>query len=188
MRKPKVVLVGKSYVGKTMLLQRLRYDVYIEQPSTVAPQGETIEIDTEHGTLYALLFDTAGSEEYFNITIPFLRDASCALLCFTSENSFESQKEDLEGWLSRVREFSPQCAVLLVLTKTDLLPDDQVTQFSADVEGFIKDNELEGLWATTSLIGTGVPELKEDVILKANGHQLWDPTLPPQPNRGGCKC
>lgn len=141
--------------------------MYLQQPSTVAPHGETIQIDT------------AGSKEYFNITTPFLRDASHA------KCPSKAQKRTLKDGSAEFASFSSSFPVFLVLTKTDLLPDDQVTQFSADVEGFIKDNHLEGLWTTTSLVGTGVPELKEDVIRTANGHQLWDPPL--QPNHG-CKC
>ena len=151
----KVIMVGNSAVGKTSLVAR-----YVEQPftertvSTSSPvfisatenvNGENVDLE---------IWDTAGQEQYRSLMAMYFRGANVALLCFSKE-TFGSIPE----WNQAVKDAEPHCKILLVLTKSDLLSEDEIQGVYHDVEGLDSAIEYVDFLVTSSKSGEGVREL-----------------------------
>ncbi|XP_066914270.1 ras-related protein Rab-26-like isoform X2 [Clytia hemisphaerica] len=123
----KVMLIGDSGVGKTCVLIRFKDGAFLSGSfiSTVGIdfRNKTINVDGKKVKLQ--IWDTAGQERFRSITHAYYRDAHALLLLYDvgSRKSFENTR----AWLSEIREYAPNDAVIMLLgNKCDLAKERQV--------------------------------------------------------------
>jgi small GTP-binding protein len=127
--RPKVILIGDSGVGKTVLFLRFQerfLDMDRMPMTTIGAYPQMEEILIENRAVPFTLIDTAGQERFHAITKAHYRTADAVLLCFdVSEGaSFDS----IPRWLESIQNSVPNRKVptLLVGTKADLHDKRQV--------------------------------------------------------------
>jgi small GTP-binding protein len=117
----KVVIVGHAGVGKTCLISAL-----LKRPfdpvgaTTISPAYRFQDIIRSDGSSIRLqIWDTAGQERYQSVSQLFYRDAAVALLCFEARS--DSSMDTIPDWVEKVRSEVPECHLIFVGTKGDLL-------------------------------------------------------------------
>lgn len=152
----KVILVGYSGVGKTSLINS-----YFDQPEalntspTVAPAFCSSKITLKNGKNVVLhIWDTAGQERFQSIGQMFYRDSDIAFVCFdkTTENT-------IGEWIKRVLDQVSTCKIFLVLTKSDLLSNEEMSQMKAKSNILKEQHHATEFFITSSTTLNGVKEL-----------------------------
>ncbi|KAH0795598.1 small GTP-binding protein [Histomonas meleagridis] len=152
----KVILVGSSGVGKTSLI-RVYFGTPFEnqESSTVAPASFITTITLGNDQKINLhIWDTAGQECYQALSQTFYRNSKIALVCYDTKN-----EESIETWISRVREQVPDCKILLVTTKVDLLTQDQQIDCVSRGNDHVKQFNCSLHSMTSASSGYGVREI-----------------------------
>lgn len=178
---------GDVGVGKTSLVRRMVYDMF--EPATNTTVGlnfERMKVETELGTLTVDVYDVPGSQERKDVAQFGMRGASAALLCFTSERAFAAQAAELGAWIEKIRDNSENCEILLVLTKSDELKDQDVYEFTEDCDAFIKEKRIKGPVMTSAKNNSGIDDCKKAIAVLA--HQNWSPNSGPIHDQGRCRC
>jgi small GTP-binding protein len=159
----KVIFVGNSGVGKTSLVVRQVHQEYEEKVlSTVAPASFISDVSMPSGqSVPLLLWDTAGQERYRSITVPHYRDARVALVCYDSGVASEDNVRDVLEWVALVKQHAgPECAIIVVATKCDMLIEDADRQRCLNELGFIaQEAAADRQFITSARTGEGILEL-----------------------------
>lgn len=130
----KCILIGDSQVGKTVLFQTITTGNFLdpENPTTnptVTPSTQQMGITTSNGDSINIYFwDTAGSEQYQSMAPLYYRDSDFALVCFTSNAMSTAPK-----WIAQIRSITPDCRLILVVTKADLIKPERLEQVEAQL-------------------------------------------------------
>jgi small GTP-binding protein len=156
--KAKVIFLGETGIGKTVLTQRIASNTYMETThSTVASSLFTIEVTSESGEPIQLqIWDTAGQERFRSLTQTYFRRSDVAVVC---------HKPDGRGiieWARSIREAEPTCRIFTVLTKIDLYDEREVTQALA-MAGEIGVEFGGKCFATSAKSGQGVEDLVREI-------------------------
>jgi small GTP-binding protein len=182
----KVVIVGNSGVGKTVLGTRLAGDDYFDNHApTIGATYLSVTIEKD-GTEYGFhVWDTAGSEQYQSFSKAFWRGSNLIILCYSvdSRSSFES----IAKWKKTADEELPDIPIILVATKADTFQD--APEFVSEAEGVAEAGRLKATHVTTSAKeGTGLGVLGEEMVKATEGMKIDRPEAPvPVPASGqGC--
>ncbi|KAK7109305.1 ras-related protein Rab-24-like [Littorina saxatilis] len=162
----KVVLLGKSYAGKTCLVERYLKDRFL---------GETVPYQNTIGAAYGAktvnidghsivigIWDTAGSERYEAMSRIYYRGAKAAILCFdlTDKSSFDR----IRFWIGELHQHEENCKIYLCATKCDLVeenPERRAVQDSV-AKALAKDC-MANIYETSSKTGKNIDELFEKI-------------------------
>ncbi|KAL4231466.1 Ras-related protein Rab-24 [Mactra antiquata] len=173
----KVVLLGKSFVGKTCLVNRYvhqRFDASIPYQNTI---GAAFGSKREHvgGKSIVLgIWDTAGHERYESMTRMYYRGAVACILCYdlTDKSSFDRAR----FWAGELRATEEHCMIYLCGTKKDIV-DDHPSQREVDrkmAEPLAADFQSR-LFETSSNTGENIDELFKtiagDIIQKREAEE-----------------
>ncbi len=114
----KVIVMGHGGVGKTSLVCRYINDDFSDTVSTI---GASFVLKRWRA-FYLGIWDTAGQERFTRISSYYCRGAQAAVLVFdlTDRESFLA----LDNYARLLVDASPQCFVVVVGTKADLLLPD----------------------------------------------------------------
>eukprot|EP01124_Arcella_intermedia_P018993 TRINITY_DN26112_c0_g1_i1.p1 TRINITY_DN26112_c0_g1~~TRINITY_DN26112_c0_g1_i1.p1 ORF type:complete len:226 (+),score=59.54 TRINITY_DN26112_c0_g1_i1:55-678(+) len=169
----KVITVGPSGVGKSILLHRLITGEYNLLPTTLGVDYHPLKIPV-HGSktpLNLMLWDTAGQEKYRSLTYLYYRDADVVLLTFCpAEGNFIDSK-----WFSEISHYAAVDAVmLLVRTKIDMEVDGKVLAGIHNIEEKDEWNVPEGIQERLGFVvynvsakeGWGIDLLKAEIAKK----------------------
>ena len=156
----RVIIVGDSCVGKTTLLLRQTQRKFFDnsQTTTIASfMKSVIKVsDAEHVNLE--LWDTAGTEKYKSLSKVFYRAAQIAIICFSSPDLNERTLDTVNQWKKDVLAIEPKCKIVLVGTKSDLLPDDK-RKFIEELGKLRNDSGIPNVYITSSVTGEGIDAL-----------------------------
>ena len=110
----KIALIGDANVGKTCLIQRLKYKSFGNTKSTIGACNENITING----INLDIWDTAGQERFRSMVPLYFKGAKAILICFdiTDVNSFDGAKK----WLSEIENLAKKTIIFLVGNKCDL--------------------------------------------------------------------
>ncbi|KAJ3437185.1 ras family-domain-containing protein [Anaeramoeba flamelloides] len=159
----KIVLLGRSGVGKTCLVNKLVYGSFNERETTTIGCGflKKEYISQEGSHFEFAIWDTAGQERFDSLSTFYTRDAGCALILYdqTSVDSFE----EINKFYTKLEFADPDCFSFLVGTKSDLIKktsDRKVTKEEA-MEAAKKHGSF---WLElSSKTGDGVGDLWEQI-------------------------
>jgi small GTP-binding protein len=130
----KVICVGESGIGKTLLILRLAgQPIDITSVATIGVDTYNFKIDIgnhptkigKNGKLTIQLWDTAGSERFHSVTRQYFMGAHIAFICFELGDSSSFDKINL--WIQKLRESTPHRSeadslkIFIVGTKADQL-------------------------------------------------------------------
>lgn len=161
----KVVILGKSYVGKTSLVCRYidsRFDPNLPYQNTIgAAFGSKKEI-VNGKSLNLGIWDTAGHERYESMTRMYYRGSVAAILCYdiTDKASFDRTR----FWAGELKATEPNCKLYLCGTKKDVADRDP-TKRAVDrkmAEPLAVDFQSE-LFETSSYTGENIDALFQKI-------------------------
>jgi small GTP-binding protein len=155
----KVVLVGNSGVGKTCLIAS-----FLKKPfdpaglSTVSPAYIFQEVTRDDGLTVCLqIWDTAGQERYRSVSQLFFREADVAFVCF--EAGSDESIDTAPDWVELVKKEVPDCEIIFVATKSDLLPERDRAKVIANADGRLSEFKPRGCHLTSAVSRDGVDDL-----------------------------
>lgn len=149
----KVVVLGDSSVGKTSLIQRYRYREFRQTTATQLDYA-----DVELRGIRCQLWDTAGQEIYDAMSAIYLRDTDVVIVCYALNSEVSRLK--LGHWIDKALRHADNPLILIVATKTDLVP----AEVAAESIGKVKEQLPKALiFPCSSLDGTGVDEIFDHV-------------------------
>ena len=155
----KVIVMGDSGVGKTCMLQCLKEFQQNGKKVLTKPVASTIGVNFVRlmkGDVALNVWDTAGAERFRSISKCYARGANLCLLAFDTLNSLHN----CINWAALLRETSPDCKVILVRTKQDIISP----AFDEDLEVVMNKTGAFGLTAVSCVTGSGVEELFETLF------------------------
>lgn len=161
----KVVLLGKSYVGKTCLVNKYvhdRFDPNLPYQNTIGAAFAAKKVQIGDKFINLGIWDTAGHERYESMTRMYYRGAAACVLCYdiTDLNSFER----VRFWASELQSTEPDCKIYLCGTKCDIVKDHpgkrQVESRMAEPLAFDFQSDL---YETSSLTGENIDRLFKNI-------------------------
>lgn len=169
----KVVTLGNSNVGKTALVTRWLEDRFDTAFNPTVGAGFQVQPVDYEGRAYQLqIWDTAGQDQYRNTTALYCRNVKAALLVFdvTERTSYD----DLEGWISLIRDGMTTTPFVLVGNKTDLSSERRV---DPDEAAMIADKYGATYLETSARTGSGVDEAFAALVRFACGGAVLKPKV-----------
>lgn len=197
----KVVLLGKSYVGKTCLVNRYiheRFDPNLPYQNTIGAAFGSKKETVDGKSIVLGIWDTAGHERYESMTRMYYRGAIACILCYdiTDRSSFDRAR----FWYSELKSTQQDCKIYLCGTKKDIADDNpnkrEVTKAMA--EPLAADFHSQ-LYETSSYTGENIEilfhKIASDIIRekerRAEEHREQQETFNlytgQQERRRGCK-
>eukprot|EP01080_Neovahlkampfia_damariscottae_P009035 gene9035-1133_t len=139
----KLVLLGKTAVGKTSCVLRYHKNMYEEfQQSTQGASYFEKNIQIENNVLIRLqIWDTAGQERYKSLTPMYYRDSNCALIVYdiTDYDSFKTTQK----WVKNIQMECRDAVISLIGNKLDLIEAGESRCIpQKEIEEFIEENNL----------------------------------------------
>ena len=123
----KVLLIGNSGVGKSLLLLRFADDVFSENfMPTIGVDFKIRTIEVDGKTIKLQIWDTAGQERFKTITSSYYKGAHGIIVTYdvTDKESFKA----IDNWMSEVEKHaSDNVSKILVGNKCDLEESRQVS-------------------------------------------------------------
>lgn len=116
--KTKLVILGDSSVGKSCILNRLKFNFFNDNiESTVGCEFFAKEMEVNNQKLKLLIWDTAGQEVFRAFTQNFLRCAKIAIIVY-SVNCQQSVL-NIESWIKEAQKIE-NILIVIVGNKSDL--------------------------------------------------------------------
>lgn len=138
----KICLLGDYAVGKTSLVRRFVYNIFedrylstigvkVSRKLVAVPRGDDV------AELTMMLWDLAGSEEFDQIRVSYLRGAAGALVVcdMTNRQTLDHARE----YVAQIRTVNPKAAVVIAANKQDLfdlhvIKPDEVAETAAELQ------------------------------------------------------
>ena len=153
-KKYKIVIVGRTSVGKSCLLLRFTDDRFVEDYlSTIGVDFKFRTFKIEDIMFKLQIWDTAGQEKYQTITKTFYKGADAVVIVYDccSRTSFEEAKK---VWLEETRKnCDEKCLIMFIGNKIDQSLNREVT--FDDLQDFCKKENILG-YETSAKTGESV--------------------------------
>lgn len=153
----KVCLLGSVCVGKTSLVRRFVYSCFSDKyQSTIGVKLHKKTIQLDGDDLNLIVWDIQGEDRYDKVLVSFLKGLSGFMLVVdvTQPRSAQTAIELRE----RVESNFGSLPHIVVYSKCDLVPDDEIAQFKELLE-----SKASGVLRTSSLTGDGVEEAFQSI-------------------------
>ena len=124
----KIVVLGRSGVGKTSIVRMLIDSVFEEQAiSTNGVDYRSVEMEIDGAPVKLMIWDTAGQERYNAITKSYLRGSVGILIVFSLSDA--SSFGDVQKFIDQAKATAhPHAAFLLIGNKSDEIEKRSVTE------------------------------------------------------------
>jgi len=123
--KLKLVLIGNSGVGKSSIIQRMIYNMFIiNNASTIGAAFQTL---TFEGKYKIDIWDTAGQERFQSLIPMYLKSTDIIFLVVSCENTIEVIRQQIHFWLNFILHnksyIKSEYKLFLIFNKSDINPD-----------------------------------------------------------------
>lgn len=157
----KVCLLGDFAVGKTSLVRRFVYDLFDDRYiSTIGVKvsRKTVTVACEHDVveLNMMLWDLAGSEEFNQMRVSYLRGASGVLL--VGDLARPATFASLPNYLDEVRRFNPDASAILAANKVDRFNEDEGDRAALQTARALAETMDVPLYLTSAMTGDAVEQ------------------------------
>lgn len=98
----KTIVVGKTYCGKTCLINRIIKDVYVELGTSIHATVITTDLKYNDQVAKIQFNDIAGSEQYKSIVKSFFENTNIALVVFSIDD--RSSFDEIDEWINSINE------------------------------------------------------------------------------------
>ena len=175
----KVVLIGRSTVGKTSIISRYTTNIFKESLMTTPGANfitKKVDFPEENETIKFEIWDTAGQERYRALAKVFYKNASACILVYdiTNRASFDDIKT---YWIPELKENSqPNISkyilklflyiniYFLVLVLAGNKSDNYMSEQVTDNEGKALAKEINAIYKRTSAkLNTSIDEMFNDI-------------------------
>lgn len=160
---PRVVLIGETSVGKTLISYRL-CDINVDETTPTISANFTL-IKSHDNKNDIQLWDTAGTEKYRALNSVYYHNATGALLVFDRTN--RSSFDNLESWINEFKSYAlPAHEIVIVGNKSDMKGNIIVSDKEA--EEWASNRNMK-YFSVSALKKENISELKEYLLEKMNG-------------------
>jgi small GTP-binding protein len=155
----KFVFGGEGGVGKTTLLQRFMYNEFNPAtPLTVGVAFNTCMFERQGRNVGLALWDLGGQERFRFIQSIYMEKSNAAFVVFEMSNI--GTLGQVPDWVSMIRKYNdPNIPIVLVGTKMDLVPNDELENIHAIANQYVVDNGLYCYGPTSSKLKLNVDEI-----------------------------
>lgn len=137
----KIIFLGNTSVGKTMLIYRYISDGFTFPEPTIGIDFFSNTLDVDGTNVRLQLWDTAGQERYKSIITPYIRDSFLAVILYAinDRESFNQLKYWIDLYVNKNN--NKDSHILIVANKKDLWGENINNQenndssFVTDIEG-----------------------------------------------------
>ncbi len=161
--KCKVVLLGKSGVGKTSIISRYTTNIFKESLMTTPGANfitKKVNFPKANKTIKFEIWDTAGQERYRSLAKVFYNNASACILVYDITNK-DTFNDIMNYWIPELKENAPKDTILaLAGNKSDLYLEEQVN----DNEGKNLAKNINAIYLRTSAkLNSSIDELFNNI-------------------------
>jgi small GTP-binding protein len=161
--KCKVVLLGKSGVGKTSIISRYTTNIFKESLMTTPGANfitKKVNFPKANKTIKFEIWDTAGQERYRSLAKVFYNNASACILVYDITNK-DTFNDIVNYWIPELKENAPKDTILaLAGNKSDLYLEEQVN----DNEGKNLAKNINAIYLRTSAkLNSSIDELFNNI-------------------------
>lgn len=172
--KNKVIILGKSGVGKTCLVQRLYRGIFLDDIDATIGSSYVLVNKIYNGEYIKMrIWDTAGQERYDSIIPLYIREANVCIICSDTYDIKNFQK-----YINIATNIEPDIKLYFVITKIDQYNKKKTSDHDniVKLEDFVKNHNTK-IYRTSAKDDIGISELFEDVgmwILEDKGVILYN--------------
>lgn len=132
----KIIFLGNTSVGKTMLIYRYISDGHPSSEPTIGIDFFSSTLEIENKNVRLQLWDTAGQERYKSIITPYIRDSFLAVIVYACND--RDSFNQLKYWIDLYEDKNnyKNYKILIVSNKMDLR-----TTKNAVMDTFVSDEE-----------------------------------------------
>ena len=136
----KIIFLGNTSVGKTMLIYRYISDGFTFPEPTIGIDFFSNTLDVDGTNVRLQLWDTAGQERYKSIITPYIRDSFLAVILYAinDRESFNQLKYWIDLYINKNN--NKDSHILIVANKKDLWGENINNQENSDYS-FVTDIE-----------------------------------------------
>ena len=174
----KVVLIGKSGVGKTSIISRYTANTFKETLMSTPGANfltKTVFIQDENENIKFEIWDTAGQERYRSLAKVFYKNAAACILVYdiTDKSSFEDVKS---YWAPELKENAPsnigkklsilifKFFLFIVIALAGNKSDNYMSEEVTDNEGKALAKEINAIYKRTSAkLNSSIDEMFNDI-------------------------
>ena len=177
----KIVILGKSLVGKSALTYRFICDKFPTEHDTTVEDQYKVSLTIEDIKCNLEILDTAGQDDYQTMLDTWIEFGNCFLLVYSIDDleSYKSLKTKLDR-ISQIKN-NDKHSVVLVGNKCDLSESERKVK-KEDVDSFAKSNNIVFLEAS-ALKKINVKEAFTEVV-----HEYLEKTIFKTNKRLGLGC
>jgi small GTP-binding protein len=169
----KITVVGDGAVGKTSLIKRYTTNSFEKDYiSTLGMQFSRYEETVNEEMVELFLWDLAGQESFGSLREKFYQGSSGAIVVFYLATEELETYQNIDKWLSNIKESCGRIPILLFGNKADLV-DQNALATSSDyatsdvhVKKLVQDHNIMEYFKTSALTGQGVKEGFQTLVFK----------------------
>lgn len=152
----KLVLIGNSGVGKSAIIQRMIYNMFLlNNPSTIGAAYQTLKFDDQ---IKIDIWDTAGQERFLSLIPMYLKGTDIIFLVLSCESNDIQIKQQLEFWLNFIQihkaYIKDNFKLFLIFNKYDLNNDFKIPN------EFLEDTQFSYIISTSAKTEKNIDNLK----------------------------
>lgn len=133
----KLVLIGNSGVGKSSIIQRMIYNMFlVNTPPTIGAAYQTLRFDNK---FIVDIWDTAGQERFQSLIPMYLKGTDIIFLVVSCDKTNEQIRNEIHFWLNFIQSnkiyINSEYKIFLIFNKCDINPDFKIPkEFLEDLQ------------------------------------------------------